>query len=205
MSDDESNPYEEGKRAGLHPLLVLFGVILVMWVLINLAVPSGKQKQAAGPEISQVTIEDPDAAPVMYKVQATLTEFNAMSIVVPAQVTTSQVVGLLKQFKQARLSRNLETMLPATSPGHKLGDHAVADLYIFSDPTYGTPDVVGTLARGAHAPGNLYPQAIPFEEAMEHVRGHYRIDLNDTSNPDTGSIGFADESGVHSRQYRRIF
>ena len=30
----------------------------------------------------------------MYKVQTTLTEFNAMSIVVPAQVTTSQVVGL---------------------------------------------------------------------------------------------------------------
>lgn len=202
---DEPNPYEEGKRAGLHPLIVLFGVILVMWVLINLAVPSGKQKQATGPEISQVVTEDPDAAPVMYKVQATLTEFNAMSIVVPAQVTTSQVVGLLKQLKQARLNRTLETMLPATSPGHKLGDHAVADLYIFSDPTYATPEVVGTLARGAHAPGHLYPQAIPFEVAMEHVRGHYRIDLNDTSNPDTGSIGFADESGVHSRQYRRIF
>lgn len=204
MSDDH-NPYQEGKRAGLHPLLVLFGVILVMWLLINLAVPTGKQKQATGPEISQVVTEDPDAAPVMYKVQTTLTEFNAMSIVVPAQVTTSQVVGLLKQFKQARLNRSLATIFPATSPGHKLGDHAVADLYIFSDPKYATPDVVGTLARGAHAPGNLYPQVIPFEEAMEHVRGHYRIDLNDTSNPDTGSIGFADDSGVHSKQYRRIF
>ncbi len=202
---DEDNPYEEGKRAGLHPLIVLFGVIIVMWLLINLAVPSGKQKQAAGPEISQVVTEDPDAAPVMFKVETTLTEFNAMSIVVPAQVTTSQVVGLLKQFKQARLNHTLETMLPATSPGHKLGDQAVADLYIFSEAKYATPDVLGTLARGAHAPGNLYPQAIPFEEAMEHVAGHYRIDLNDTSNPDTGSLGFADDSGVHSRQYRRIF
>ena len=201
----EQNPYEEGKRAGLHPLLVLFGVILIMWLLINLAVPSGKQKQAAGPEISQVPIEDPDAAPVMYKVQTILTEVNAVSIVVPAQVTTSQVVGLLKQFKQARLDQTLPTMLPATSPGHKLGDQAVADLFIFSDPKYATAEVVGTLARGAHAPGNLYPQAIPFEEAMEQVRGHYRIDLNDTSNPDSGAIGFADESGVHSKQYRRIF
>jgi hypothetical protein len=203
MSDH--NPYQEGKRAGLHPLLVLFGAILVMWLLINLAVPSGKQKQAVGPEISQVVTEDPDAAPVMYKVQMTLTEFNAMSIVVPAQVTTSQVVGLLKQFKQARLNQTLPSMLPATSPGHKLGDQAVAELYIFSDPKYATQDVVRTLVRGAHAPGDLYPQAVPFEEAMEQVRGHYRIDLNDTSNPDTGSIGFADESGVHSRQYRRIF
>lgn len=201
----EQNPYEEGKRAGVHPLLVLFGAILVMWLLINLAVPSGKQKQAAGPEISQVGLDDPDAAPVMYKVQTTLTEFNAVSIVVPAQVTTSQVVGLLKQFKQARLNQTLSGMVPATSPGHKLGDQAVADLYIFSNPKYATAEVVGTLARGAHAPGNLYPQAIPFEEAMEQVRGHYRIDLNDTSNPDTGSIGFADDSGVHSKQYRRVF
>lgn len=110
----EQDPYEEGKRAGLHPLIVLFGAILVMWLLINLAVPSGKQKQAAGPEISQVTTEDPDAAPVMYKVQSTLTEFNAVSIVVPAQATTSQVVGLLKQFKQARLAQSLPSMLPAT-------------------------------------------------------------------------------------------
>jgi len=202
---NEQNPYQEGKRAGLHPLFVLFGAILIMWLLINLAVPSGKQKQAAGPEISQVGPEDPDAAPVMYKVQTTLTEFNAVSIVVPPQVTTSQVVGLLKQLQQARLNQTLSGIIPATSPGHKLGDLAVADLYIFSDPKYATAEVVGTLARGAHAPGNLYPQAIPFEEAMEQVRGHYRIDLNDTSNPDTGSIGFADDSGVHSKQYRRIF
>jgi hypothetical protein len=201
----EQHPYEEGKRAGLHPLFVLFGAILIMWLLINLAVPSGKQKQAAGPEISQVGPEDPDAAPVMYKVQTTLTEFNAVSIVVPPQVTTSQVVGLLKQLQQARLNQTLSGIIPATSPGHKLGDLAVADLYIFSDPKYATAEVVSTLARGAHAPGNLYPQAIPFEEAMEQVRGHYRIDLNDTSNPDTGSIGFADDSGVHSKQYRRIF
>ena len=40
---DEHNPYEEGKRAGLHPLLVLFGVILVMgWD--QSAVPSGNKK-----------------------------------------------------------------------------------------------------------------------------------------------------------------
>jgi len=40
---------------------------------------------------------------------------------------------------------------------------------------------------------------------MEAVRGHYRIDMNDTGSPDKGSLGFADESGVHSKHYRRIF
>ena len=58
---------------------------------------------------------------------------------------------------------------------------------------------------GAQAPSNLYPQAIPFEVAMEQIRGHYRIDLNNTGNPDSASLGFADESGVHSKQYRKIF
>ncbi|HET9963095.1 MAG TPA: hypothetical protein VFQ34_12215 [Nitrospiraceae bacterium] len=203
MSDDPG-PYEEGKRAGLHPVAVVFGVILIMWVLINLAVPSGKQKQAMGPEISQVT-EDLDAAPVMFKVQATLPDVNAVSVTVPSQATTSQIIGLLKRFKAARLDQTLGDLLPPTSPGHKLGDHAVGDIYIFSEGKYAQPDSVRTLSRGAHAPGDLYPQAIPFEEAMEHVLGHYRIDLNDTSNPDTGSLGFADDSGVHSRQYRRIF
>jgi hypothetical protein len=188
----------------LHPVAVVFGVILIMWVLINLAVPSGKQKQAMGPEISQVT-EDLDAAPVMFKVQATLPDVNAVSVTVPSQATTSQIIGLLKRFKAARLDQTLGDLLPPTSPGHKLGDHAVGDIYIFSDGKYAQPDSVRTLSRGAHAPGDLYPQAIPFEEAMEHVLGHYRIDLNDTSNPDTGSLGFADDSGVHSRQYRRIF
>jgi hypothetical protein len=203
MSDDPG-PYEEGKRAGLHPVAVVFGVILIMWMLINLAVPSGKQKQAMGPEISQVT-EDLDAAPVMFKVQATLPDVNAVSVTVPSQATTSQIIGLLKRFKAARLDQTLGDLLPPTSPGHKLGDHAVGDIYIFSEGKYAQPDSVRTLSRGAHAPGDLYPQAIPFEEAMEHVLGHYRIDLNDTSNPDTGSLGFADDSGVHSRQYRRIF
>jgi hypothetical protein len=40
---------------------------------------------------------------------------------------------------------------------------------------------------------------------MEEIRGHYRIDLNNTGSPDAGSLGLADESGVHSNHYRKIF
>lgn len=202
---EEPGPYQEGKRAGVHPAIVVFGVIIGMWLLIALAVPSGKQKQATGPEISHVTTEDLDTAPVMFKVQATMQDVNAVSLVVPEGATVSQVVGLLKRLRQARLDHSLSTLIPETSPGHKLGGHAIADIYIFSEPRYAQPEAVRTLSRGAHAPGELYPQMIPFEEAMEHVKGHYRIDLNDTGNPDTGSLGLADDSGIHSRHYRRIF
>jgi hypothetical protein len=205
MAGDQ-DPYEEGKRAGAHPLFVVLGVILGLWLLIWLAVPSGKQKQATTPEpLSASLVEDPEAAPVVFKVHATVTDVNAVSLVVPPQATDSQVVALLKQFHRARLDGTLTRYLPPTSPGHKLGDNAVADIYIFSDPKAADPEAVRTLSRGAHAPGHLYPQAVPFEIAMESVRGHYRIDLNDTGKPDTASLGFADESGVHSKHYRRLF
>ena len=79
------------------------------------------------------------------------------------------------------------------------------DVCVVWDAQYAQADVIRILTRGAHAPGNLYPQSVPFEMAMEAICGHYRIDLNDTGNPDSASLGFADESGVHSQEYRKIF
>lgn len=199
-------PYEEGKRAGAHPLLVIFGILLGLWLFVALIVPSSRNKQATGTEGPNVSvIEDPEAAPVIFKVQTTIPEMNTIGLVVPTQATDSQVVGLLKRLKQERLAGSLSDHVPATTPGHKLGDHAIADIYIFSDKKYAEADTIRTLTRGAHAPGTLYPNAIPFEVAMEAVRGHYRIDLNDTGSPDKGSLGFADESGIHSKHFRRIF
>jgi hypothetical protein len=204
MSDQE--PYQEGKRAGVHPLIVVFGVLLGLWLFVALIVPSSKNKQATGTEgPAAPVVEDPEAAPVIFKVEATVPDMNAVSVIVPPQATESQVVGLLKKLRKERLAGSLTDFIPATTPGHKLGNHAVADIYVVSDPTYAQPDVIRTLSRGAHAPGGLYPDAVPFEVAMEEIRGHYRIDLNNTGAPDTGSVGFADESGVHSKHYRKIF
>jgi hypothetical protein len=203
---EKPHPYEEGKRAGIHPLIVIFSVLFGLWLFVFLIVPSSKNKQVAGTEgPTGPLIEDPEAAPVLFKVHTTILEMNAISLTVPPEATDSQVAGLLKRFKNDRLSGTLTDLLPATTPGHKLGDHAVANIYIVSDVQYAQADVIRILTRGAHAPGNLYPQAVPFEAAMEAIRGHYRIDLNDTGNPDSASLGFADESGVHSRQYRKIF
>jgi hypothetical protein len=204
MSDQE--PYQEGKRAGVHPLIVVFGVLLGLWLFVALIVPSSKNKQATGTEgPTDPVVEDPEAAPVIFKVEATVLDMNAVSLIVPPQATESQVVGLLKKLRKERLVGSLTDLIPATTAGHKLGNHAVADIYVVSDPKYAQADVIRTLSRGAHAPGGLYPDAVPFEAAMEELRGHYRIDLNNTGAPDTGSVGFADESGVHSKHYRKIF
>lgn len=203
---DKPEPYEEGKRAGVHPLIVVFTVLLGLWLFVALIVPSSKNKQATGTEgPAMPMIEDPEAAPVIFKVEATVPDMNAISLIVPAQATESQVVGLLKRLRKERLAGSLSDLIPATTPGHKLGDHAIADIYVTSDATYAKADVIRTLTHGAHAPGGLYPDAIPFEVAMEEIRGHYRIDLHNTGAPDSGSVGFADESGVHSKHYRKIF
>lgn len=207
-TETSSGPYEEGKRAGAHPLVVVLSVILGLWFVIWVATPKGKQTNApVNPELaSKITAGDEaDATPIMFRVKTTVKEFNAIGVLVPEQATDSQVAGLLKRFRQARLANQLTTLLPPTTPKHKLGEHAVADIFIFSDGKFTKADAIGVLSRGAHAPGELYPSAIPFEVAMEHVRGHYRIDLNDTGHPDKGSIGFADESGVHSKHYRTLF
>jgi hypothetical protein len=203
---DEQNPYQEGKRAGAHPLAVVFAILLGLWLFVALIVPSSRNKQAAGTEgPAGPVVEDPEAAPVIYKVQTSITEMNVVAIVVPPEATDSQVAGLLKQLKSERLASTLNDHIPATTPGHKLGDHAVADIYVFSDKQYAGVEALKTLALGAHAPGTLLPRAIPFEVTMEEVRGHYRIDLNDTGAPDKGSLGYTDESGVHSKRYRSIF
>jgi hypothetical protein len=204
--NQDPGPYEEGKRAGAHPALVIIGVIAGLWILMWLYVPTSKQKPGSVPERMQTApAEEADAAPVIFKVKTVMPEINAVGILVPHEATESQVAGLLKRFRQARLAGTLSSLLPPTSPGQKLGDHAIADIYVFSDKQYVRPDVIGELARGAHAPGELYPQAVPFEVAMEQVRGHYRIDLHDTGHPDEASIGFADESGIHSKTYRHLF
>jgi hypothetical protein len=205
MSENQG-PYQEGKRAGLHPLLVVFGILFGLWLFVALIVPSSRNKQSTGTEGPAVSaIEDPEAAPVIFKMQTIILEMNAVGLVVPPQATDSQIAGLLKRLREDRLAGHLGDQVPATTPGHKLGDHAIADIYIFSDKQFAEADTIRTLTRGAHAPGTLYPGAVPFEVAMEAVRGHYRIDLNDTGSPDKGALGFADESGVHSKSYRRIF
>jgi hypothetical protein len=210
MGNDQQNPYEEGKRAGAHPLVVFFGIIIGLWLVIAVFLPKPKKDTQGtvpeNPESAQTTVqEETDTASVIFRVAAMVPDVNAISVVVPPQATTSQVTGLLRRFRDARLANSLSDLLPPTTPGHTLGSHAIADIYVFSDAQYAGPEAIRVLARGAHAPGELYPQAIPFEVAMEQVRGHYRIDLNDTGNPDRASLGFADESGIHSKYHRRLF
>ncbi|MGH7255443.1 MAG: hypothetical protein ACREI3_06670 [Nitrospirales bacterium] len=206
MDSEQEHP-PEGKRVGAHPVLVILVVILGLWLSLWLFIPNPKHQRGVVPQATpDVDLEvNADDAPVIFRVNTTVPDMNAIGVKVPPQATDSQIIGLLKRFRQARIENQLTGMLPPTTPGHELGDHAIADIYIFSNDQYPLQQAIRVLSRGAHAPGELYPQSIPFEVAMEEVRGHYRIDLSDTGNPDKASLGFADDSGVHSKHYRNLF
>jgi hypothetical protein len=208
MSEEEQT---EGRRVGIHPLVVIFGVIFGLWLFITLIIPKSKNTPNQGtgsnpnPQVSLHNIISTDLIPT-FEATGTIADMKAITLLVPPSTTDSQVVALLQYLQKARLDNSLGTILPPTTPEDKLGEFAIADIYIFSDEQYAGTESAKALGRGAHAPGEFYPNSIPYEVAMEHVRGHYAIDLYNKNVPEHASLGFGeDATGVYSKRYQRIF
>ena len=209
MSENEPT---EGRRVGIHPLIVIFGVIVGLWLFISLIIPKSKNTPTQGTGSTpneKVTplhnIVSTDLIPT-FEVAGIVADMNAITVLVPAATTDSQVVALLQYFQKARLDNSLGTILPPTTPEDELGEFAIADIFIFSEEQYGGPESAKALSRGAHAPGEFYPSSIPYEVAMEKVRGHYAIDLYNKNTPEHASLGFGeDATGVYSKRYQRVF
>lgn len=202
---------QTGKRAGLHPIFVVFGIIIGLWIFVQAIIPDSKKVQPPQESTTQSTdyslLEEASSALVPhFNVSARVPEMNAVSILVPEKTTDTQIVALLKLFRESRQDRSLATLIPPTTPGDELDNFTIADIYIFSDPQYAVKDAIQILAVGAHAPGEFYSPSIPFEVAMEQVRGHYVVDLNNKVNPEEASLGFADKAtGLYSKRYQKLF
>lgn len=210
MDQQSPNPQPEEKRIGLHPVLVIFGVIIGLWAFIALIIPKSKSTQqtattSSAPPMVELDSPAPELVPI-FEVTVTVPEMNAIGLLVPPQTTDSQIMALIAHLRKARMDHTLATILPPTTPNNELGEFAIADIYIFSEPAYAVADALRVLGRGAHAPGEFYPSSIPFEEAMEHVRGHYAIDLYNRTHPETASLGFGEtETGVYAKRYQPLF
>ena len=200
----------QGKRIGAHPLLVIFGVIFGLWLFITMIIPKSKddKHQPGNPAQSigsmRLSTISSDFVPI-FKTNATISDMNAISLLVPPNTTDSQIMALINYLRIARADGTLSNIVPPTTAQDELGDFAIADFYIFSEPEYAVPEAAQVLSRGAHTPGEFYPTTIPFEEAMEHVRGHYAINLHNRTTSETASLGFGEAAtGVYSKRYQPL-
>lgn len=210
MPDSDNN--ERNRRVGLHPAIVIFGVILGLWLFIQAIIPKSKDVQppqrsdARSPQAAALLKDAKSAIVPTFTVTAHAADMNAISLLVPQQTTDSQIVALLTHLKEARTKGSLSSQIPATAPGNAVDEFAVADVYIFSDPRYAVPEAIEILSVGAHAPGDFYQSTIPFEVAMEQVRGHYAVNLNNKNRPERASLGLAEEAtGLYSKRYQPLF
>ena len=201
---------EQGKRVGIHPIIVIFGVIIGLWLFITMIIPKSKEdklqfgKPASPVGTMRLSTLSSDLVPA-FKTEATIPEMNAISLLVPQDTTDSQIMALLNHLRTARINGTLSNIATPTTAKDELGEFAIADFYIFSEPKYAVEDAARALSRGAHAPGEFYPTSIPFEEAMEHVRGHYAVNLHNRTTPETASLGFGEPTtGVYSKQYQPL-
>ena len=208
MSDEEPT---EGRRVGVHPLIVVFGIIFGLWLFVTLIIPKSKNTPTHGPgALPNATAPLPgimssDLVP-SFTVTGNVVGIHSITLLVPQATTDSQVIALLQSFQKARLQHSLEEKLPATTPEDRLGAFAIANIYIFSENQYADAQSAKALSRGAHAPGEFYPSTIPYEVAMENVRGHYAINLHNKTKPEHASLGFGeDATGVYSKRYLRVF
>ena len=211
MSEQDPIPEKSGRK-GLHPALVLFGIILGLWLFIQAIIPKSKNIQppqgheAQSAQTAALLREASTVAVPTFKMTAFVPDMNALSILVPEQTTDSQVIALVNHLHEARMDGTLARILPPTTPDDDLDQFSIANIYIFSKGEYAVENAIQILTVGAHAPGDIYGKEIPYEVAMEHVRGHYFINLNDKDDPEHGSLGFGEKAtGLYSRRYLPIF
>ena len=209
MSDPER---QDGKRIGVHPLIVIFGVIFGLWIFIQAIIPKSKNMQPPQGHENQSDrtaniLEEAKATPVpTFKMTGAVRTMNAISLLVPEQTTDTQVVALVNYLREARQDGTLSSILPPTTPKSDLGKFSIASIYIFSDRQYAVDQAIQILSIGAHTPGDFYGKEIPYEAAMKKVRGHYTINLNNKNKPEQGTLGYGEEAtGLYSRRYLPIF
>jgi hypothetical protein len=203
---------ETGKPTGGHPIAAIVGGIVALWLILWVVIPNPKD-QPINPTTGQTTITPgmttgtPSAPHVTSRTVAVLPEYNAVAVLVPPDTTDEQVAQLLQRFKKARVDETLVQYIPPTTKGSKLGPHAIADIYVFSEQEWATADTLRIMAPGPHGPPNPQKTSGPtFAETMGRVRGHYVINLHEAEHRDRASLGYADEdSGIHSPNYKELF
>ena len=206
------NAPEPDKPTGGHPIAAVVGGILALWLFLWIVIPNPKD-QPIDPKTGEtkstpgMTTGTPSAPHVTSRAVAVLPDYNAVAVLVPPDTTDEQVSQLLVRFKKARFDETLVQYIPPTTKGNKLGPHAIADIYVFSEREWATADTLRIVALGPHSPTGAKKKSGPtFAEAISHVRGHYVINLHEAEHRERGSLRYADEDGgTRTPRYKELF
>jgi hypothetical protein len=192
---------------GGHPIKAVLGGIVVLWLILWIVIPNPKDqpidpKTGVTARTPGMTAGTPNVPHVTSRTVAVLPEFNAAAVLVPPDTTNDQVAHLLQRFKRARIDETLVQYVPPTTKGDKLGPHAIADIFIFSETEWATPEALRVLTKGPHGKEG----GLGFNEVVRHVRGHYAVNLHEPEHRDRGSLGYADEQGsTYGTDYAELY
>jgi hypothetical protein len=122
---------------------------------------------------------------------------KSMSVLVAKNISLTQLKGLILGLRKARIENNFGSLIPATTPGGSLGNHAFVELRIFTDPAWATSEKLQRLNK-VRIGEKAYPR-----EFVKHVKAYYFYSA--MTNEEEGSIGMADTSGFRSISYQKLF
>lgn len=130
-----------------------------------------------------------------------------VSILVPENTSKEQLINLIYEFKNASEGNYLYKYFPPTTPTHKMGNYAIVEVFIFSDPNMAT----STLLKKYMEASSSNPSDVKFsQQYADKVLGHYyyasaldRKNLGDYTV--FGCLGLRDSGIKPTLTYQKLF
>ena len=122
---------------------------------------------------------------------------TTLSIVVPRNTTSEQLQALILQFRAARKSNSLSTMIPATTPGGQLGDYAIIWVLVLTDRGWASTD---NLQRFINSGAESATDKKHDKKYVKHIKAEYFYSQSE----EYGNLGY-DDGAYESPNYKKLF
>jgi hypothetical protein len=122
---------------------------------------------------------------------------TVLSVVVPHNTTVEQLKALIFQFRAARKSNSLSTMIPATTSGGQFGDYAIVWIFVFTERDWASTD---KLHRFINSSANSATDREYDKTFARHIKAEYLY----SNLEEHGSLGY-DDGAARSPIYKKLF
>ena len=137
------------------------------------------------------------AASSLPKLEVVGRDKTVLSVVVPRNTTVEQLKALILQFRTARKSNSLSTMIPATTPGGQFGDYAIVWIFVFTERDWASAD---KLQRFITSSANSATDREYDRTFARHIKAEYLY----SNLEEHGSLGY-DDGVARSSTYKKLF